>query len=183
MNNVQNSSWHARNFVNNKGSIAGEVTNGEGQSIPTRMDFVKQDDGWKIYAIAKQSPKATLNPTEPTLQQQEYLVSQSMSHFMQAAKQKSMASFHQYIAKFWQTQITVPELDKAFASILNFKGDHALLNNIKPSIESAIIDENNLLVISGFFPLNNARIEIKQKYIYEATSWKLISFSYSNETT
>lgn len=181
MNNIQSTSWHARNFVNNKGSIAGDVSNAQGDSIPTRVDFVKQDGDWKIYAIAVQTPKATLKPNEPDLRQQENLISQSMSRFMQAAQQKSMTTFHQYLSQFWQSQISVAELDKAFASIFKFKGDHNFLDNIKPTLNSAMIDENNLLVINGFFPLNNARIMITQKYIYEATEWRLMSFSYSNE--
>jgi hypothetical protein len=181
MNQVKSSSWHARNFVNNKGSIAGEVTNTNGESIPTRVDFVKQDGDWKIYAIAKQSPKALLIPNEPTISHIENLVSQSMAVFMDAAKQKSMELFYGYTAGFWQSQTTVADLDKAFGSIYNYQGDYNFLNNIKPTIESAVIDENNLLIIKGYFPLNASRIVISQKYIYEAAAWKLMSFSYSNE--
>ncbi len=181
MNDVQSSSWNARNFVNSKGSIAGEVINGKGAKIPTRVDFVKVDGDWKIYAIALQRPKAALKPTEPTIQKQESLVSQSMSSFMDAAKNKSMLVFHQHISGFWQAQITVAELDEAFASIYNFKGDFSALSKIKPTIESAMIDDDNLLVINGFFPMHTSRIVITQKYIYEATEWQLISFSYNTE--
>ncbi len=183
MDYVQDTSWHARNFVNNKGSIAGELINGQGISIPTRMDFFKEAGDWKIFAIAKQTPKATLEPAEPSLQKQESLVTQSMANFMSAAQQKSMASFHQQIAKFWQAQISVSELDQAFGSIYNYTGDLNFLNGIKPTIEAASIDQDNLLVIDGFFPLTTSRIMIKQKYIYEATEWKLLSFSYNNEKT
>ena len=56
MHDVQSSSWDARNIVNSKGSIAGEVINGKGAKIPTRVDFVKVDGDWRIYAIAKQMP-------------------------------------------------------------------------------------------------------------------------------
>ena len=186
MDYVQDTSWHARNFVNNKGSIAGEVINGKGMSIPTRVDFFKEDGDWKIYAIAKhnsnaQNPKATLVPNEPSVQQQETLVSQSMAYFMQAAEQKSMASFRQHISKFWQAQISVTELDQAFGSIYNYTGDLNFLNGIKPTIETASINEDNLLVIKGFFTLKTSRIMIEQKYIYETTDWKLLSFSYNNE--
>ena len=181
MTKVKSTSWHARNFVNNKGSIAGEVVNGNGENIPTRVDFVKQDGDWKIYAIAKQLPKAQLIPNEPTFNQIESLVSQSMTVFMDAAKHKSMAIFYQHTARFWQSQTTVADLDKAFASIYNYQGDYNFLNKLKPNIESAIIDENNLLIINGFYPLASSRLVISQKYIYEATAWKLMSFSYSNE--
>jgi len=42
MDYVQDTSWHARNFVNHKGSIAGEVINSKGISTPTRIDFLKK---------------------------------------------------------------------------------------------------------------------------------------------
>jgi|GEM_PF-3671072 len=180
MNEVKSTSWHSRNFVNNKGSIAGEVHNKQGVSIPTRMDFVKQDNDWKIYAISKQSPKATLKPSEPTRQQQEQLVSHSMAQFMQAAKLKSMKTFHQFIADIWQSQITVDELDKSFASIYNFKGDYAMFTKIKPVIESATVEEDNILVINGYFPLNTNKIVINHEYIFEASQWQLTAFRYKD---
>ncbi|MGJ8664270.1 MAG: hypothetical protein ACSHWU_11485 [Marinicella sp.] len=181
MHNVQSSSWDSRHFVNNKGSISGEVINGNGTKIPTRVDFFKEAGDWKIYAIEHLNPLASTKRTEPSVQQQENLVIHSMSYFMEAAKNKSMKIFHHHISKFWQSQITVAELDQAFASIYNFKGDHSIFSKIKPTIESGMIDENNLLLITGYFPMNATRITINQKYIYEATSWRLISFSYSTE--
>ncbi len=181
MHDVVSSSWDSRNFVNSKGSIAGELVNAKGAKIPTRVDFIKEDGDWKIYAIEQKRPKAALKPNEPSIQQQENLVIHSMSYFMEAARNKSMQVFHQHISRFWQSQITVAELDKAFASIYNFTGDFSIFTRIKPIIESGMIDDNNLLVITGFFPMNSSRVVVTQKYIFEATKWQLVFFSYNTE--
>lgn len=181
-NQVQSSSWHAREFKNSKGHIAGEVINGDGNSIPARIDFFKEDGDWKIYAIALQKPNAPSKPSAPSNPDQEALVSTSMSVFIDAARAKSMAAFLQHTSQYWQSQTTVADLDQAFGGIYQAKGDLTFLNSIKPVIESAVIDENNLLVISGYFPMNSSRLFFDQKYIYEAISWQLLAFSYKNES-
>ena len=180
MDDVKESSWSNRAFVNNRGSISGKITNSK-QTINTRIAFIKEAGVWKIYSIQKQTNSTENKVQQPINSQQVELAHQTMKVFMQSASEKSMGKFHGYLSAIWQSQITIEQLDKAFGSALNFKGDYSFLNNIKPVVDSNPINDNGVLTLSGHFATGKTTIYFNQEYLYEGVSWKLLAFEYSNK--
>jgi len=180
MDQVTDSSWSSRAFVNSSGNISGELTTANNETIKTRMTFLKVDGDWKIYSIQKQD-SSSKGAQAPTISVQKAIVHDAMKSFMAAGSEKSMKSFHAIISNYWKSQITVEQLDKAFGSIYQAKMDLRFLDNVTPEIENYSINKDGILELSGFFPANNVTIYFSQEYIYEGTQWKLFGFNYSSK--
>jgi hypothetical protein len=179
LNEVVNSSWNSRAFVNNNGNISGEVTTENNEKIKVRMTFIKQSGDWKIYSIQKQSNNEAGGAQIPSSTIQKTLVHEAMKTFMQSAKEKSMKRFHYYVSNLWRSQITVEKLDEIFGSIYQAKSDLSFLDNVTPEIENFSITDNEILVISGYFPTEYLSMYFTQKFIYEGTQWRLFGFEYN----
>ncbi|MCF6287751.1 MAG: hypothetical protein L3J53_00755 [Proteobacteria bacterium] len=181
MDDMVDTSWSNRAFVNNRGSISGEITTDNSEVINARITFIKELDDWKIYSIQKQVNSAGNTVQQPANAQQVELVQQAMKVFMQSASEKSMGRFYHYLSSMWQSQVTIEKLDEAFSSVLNLKGGYDFFDNIKPVIDSGLIVEKGVLLLSGRLVTDKTVIYFKQKYLYEGTDWKLLAFEYSNK--
>lgn len=181
MSQIIDSSWSSRAFVNNNGTIIGEVTTASNQIIKTRITFIKAEGDWKIYSIQKQDSNEITGVQAPSITNQKAIAHDAMKTFMLSGKEKSMKRFHNYISKFWRSQITIEQLDEAFGSIYKVKSDLSFLDNITPELENYSITKDGILILTGYFKTDNVTIYFNQKHIYEGTQWKLFGFNYSNK--
>lgn len=180
LNNYKQASWSSRSISGGRGEISGSITTDSGGVVPLIIDFVKGDDGWKIYTIQKpfagvQNQIAALKiPEEKKLMQ---LVNESMSVFSDSVADKSMAQFHAYISNLWQKQYSIEKLDEAFGSFYQLDLNLKVLENNSPQFSNnPSIDENGALIISGIYPTKPKQVHFEQKYIYEGLGWKLFGF-------
>ncbi|MCF6299980.1 MAG: hypothetical protein L3J52_02510 [Proteobacteria bacterium] len=181
MDNVKSTSWSNRAFVNNNGSIAGKITTNNNETINARMTFVKEDGDWKIYSIQKQTRETANEVEKPANAHQVELAHEAMKIFMLSASEGNMSKFHKYLSAMWQSQTSIDALNQAFKAALQFNGDFTFLDQVKPVVEFNSIIDNDILMLSGSFTTDWTVIYFSQKYLYEATTWKLIGFEYNNK--
>ena len=181
MDDMVDTSWSNRAFVNNNGSISGEITTSNNETIDTRIAFIKEAGDWKIYSIQRQANSAVNVMQQPANAKQVELAHTAMKVFMLSANEKSMNKFYNSLSSIWQRQTTAEELNKAFSSALKFNGDFTFLDNIKPVIDFASIIAGDVLLLSGSFNTGKETIYFSQKYLYEGIEWKLVAFEYSSK--
>ena len=178
--NFKSASWSNRQISGNRGQLDGSITTESGGVVPLKLTFVKENGEWKIYSIQK--PVAGLQATEsspsaPSQSEQLVLVKQSMHDFLISVKEKDMSHFHRTLSQMWQKQISTEDLNTVFISVIDSGADWPAVDTLAPELSSeAKIDENGVLALAGRYP-TNPELKFEMKYIYEATSWKLIGFS------
>jgi hypothetical protein len=100
-----------------------------------------------------------------------------MHDFLISVKQKDMSHSHHTLSQMWQKQISTEELNAVFISIIDSGANWPAVDTLAPELSSdAKIDENGVLSLAGRYP-TTPELNFEMKYIYEATSWKLIGFS------
>jgi hypothetical protein len=178
--NFKESSWSNRKISGNRGELEGSITTETGGVVPIKMTFVKENGGWKIYAIQK--PAAGLqsessSPAIPGKAEQIALVKQSMHDFIVSLQNKNMEHFRSTLSRLWQKQITTEELNQAFKAIIGSGVNWPVLENLDPIMGNGpAVDDNGVLALSGYYPTKSSQVYFEQKYIYEGVSWKLVGF-------
>ena len=178
--NFKESSWSKRQVSGDRSELHGSITTDTGGVVPIKMIFVKENDSWNIYAIQK--PSAGLqsedsSPTAPNKANQVSLVKQSMHDFIISVGKKDMEHFRSTVSHLWQQQHTTKTLNKAFEEIINSGGNWEVLEDLTPVLSSdAQIDENEVLLLAGYYTTEPNQVHFEQKYVYEGLSWKLIGF-------
>ena len=179
--NFKKSSWSNRQISGGRGELNGSITTETGGVVPIKMTFVKENDKWKIYAIQK--PTAGLqtedsSPTVPAKSDQVALVKQSMHDFIVSVDKKNMEHFRGTVSRLWQKQYTTEQLNQAFKAIIDSGANWAALDDFEPVLAAkSKVDENGVLVLSGYYATKPSQVYFVQKYIYEGVSWKLLGFS------
>ena len=177
---VQETSWSGRSVEAGKGSLIGSVTTSSGGAIPLKIDFVKENGEWKIYALNK--PPAGIQEgggkvVAPSENEAVALVAESMQQFALAVNAKSMAGFLEHVSNLWRRQTTAEKLDESYGAFYKTGMDLTVLQRYSPSFDSKpVVDDDNVIVISGFYPTRPSRVTFTQKYMYEGLSWKLVGF-------
>lgn len=179
--NFREASWSNRKISGGRGELNGSITTETGGVVPLKMIFVKENNAWKIYAIQK--PTAGLqteesSPSIPTKSEQLALVNQSMHDFLVSVTKKDMAHFRSTLSGLWQKEVTSAQLNQAFKSVIDADANWSVLERIQPVISSdAKVNENGVLLLTGYYPTNPSQIHFEQKYIYEGVAWKLVGFN------
>lgn len=150
------------------GTLEGTITTKSGDSIPLTIQFIKNQDVWKIFSITKQSAglqevqktkvKTEIQKEEvetkvksikltPQLPSKEKLISLTQENtqiFAQAVNEKNMSGFYDNISSFWQKEINAKALDKAFDAFYQAGINFTALKNITP-----ILDKERTLLKDG----------------------------------
>jgi len=122
----------------------------------------------------------TLEAAEiPSKEDIKTMTEDSLLAFGEAVKNKDFSDFYDDIADLWQKQTTAKKLLEAFKTFTD--QDIDLTNAIKglePLFSSTKIDpDNNVLIISGYYPTKPNRIIFDLKYIEEEGDWKLVGIN------
>jgi hypothetical protein len=156
-----------------RGGLGGSVTTENGDTVPIKLTFVKENGTWKINSIQRDAANSL-----PSKADQVALTKQSMRDFAAGINGKNMESFRQTISKFWQEQVTTEELNKAFATFMEQNIDLTVLEPLEPVFDGEPrIDEDGFLVITGNYPTEPSQVAFVLKYLYEGTAWKLVGFN------
>lgn len=191
--NYKESSWSSRSFENNMGKLEGTITTVTGGSIPLTINFIKDDNGWKIYSIFKpatglqtdsESKKAT--PTTPaekpapvvlTAPGKETLIPlihESTMVFAHSVNEKSMSKLYNHISNFWQVRTTVESLDKSFDPFYKAGIDLTVLKDITPVLDKEPeITKDGEMIIKGHYPTSPSMVYFENIYLKENGAWKM----------
>ncbi len=174
--------WNYRKRNLHTTELEGNFKTKNNQSVPIKVDLVKEDGQWKILSIDVKGgiDQAKTIPNDPDLM---VLVNNSMQLFAQAVKNDDFSTFYSSVSKLWQSQITQEQIRDVFQSFIDKKVDITVLKETNPVFsEKPVIDENGILILRGnYYYQNYAPVNFQVKYIYEYPNWKLMGIKVTLE--
>lgn len=176
--------WPHRQITIGRGELDGDVVTDSGGVIPLKLTFIREAGAWKIYSmhIPPSGLQTSTDPESiPSHVKQLELIERSMHDFAVSVHDKSMAHFYGTLSPTWQQQITVQGLDNAFNKFLTLPVDLRVLDRFQPVIQSATVNENGVVQLTGYFPTHPSRVTFHQFFMYEGVSWKLMGFGVNIE--
>jgi hypothetical protein len=179
--NVKECSWSNRQMSGDRGELEGSVKTETGGVVPIKMMFVKENGNWKIYAIRKPATglqSESSPPTAPSKSAQVALVKQSTHDFIVSINKKDMGHFRNTVSRLWKKQHSTTQLNQAFKAIMDADANWALLDSYEPVLaDEATINQDGVLILTGYYPTKPSQVHFEQKYIYEGLAWKLLGFN------
>lgn len=176
----RDASWGSRSVESGRGRISGTVNLENGSSIPMTLDFIKEDGKWLIYALHKQASGLQDEASPVAVPGEEEIVDmvrRTDLEFAHSVNAGSMQRFHGYVSRLWQGQHSVEQLDQAFDSFYRAGVDLTVLENFAPQFTAPpVLDDQNILVVTGLYPTRPSQYHFEQKYVYEGLGWKLIGY-------
>ncbi len=102
------------------------------------------------------------------------LVNKTLLDFALAVKAKDFTGFYRNISRFWQEQTTKEDLLEAFAPFVEQDIDLTALQKYDPVFtQQPYIDNNDWLILQGYYPTRPSITFFTLKYVYEE-AWKLV---------
>ncbi len=184
----KSASWTDRSFENNMGKLEGTIATKTGGSIPLTINFIKGENGWKIYSIYKKPTGIVTDDKSDSGEKKEKaqvpskedivtMTQESTLLFANAINAKSMAGFYDNISKFWQGKTSVNELNKAFQPFMDAGIDFTVLKDLQPVFDKEPeLSEYNELIIEGHYPTTPSVARFRNIYLNENGKWKLTGF-------
>lgn len=179
MTSFKETNWESRSINGGRGELVGSITTEPGGVVPVTLNFVKGENGWRIYSIQKPSAgvhEDSSAKNAPSIAERKRIVAKSTGVFAHSVAEGRMSKFHSHISKLWQRQITPAELRGQFRPFFEADLDLTVLDNYSPIIDRSFVDENGTLVIEGHYETRPSQAHFKQQYIYEGIAWKLVGF-------
>jgi len=180
----KDSSWNSRSVKNGLGEIIGTVKTEAGQKIPLTVSFIKEDGKWKISSINIDNAGFNLgNAGLPTADEQVELVVASMKAFSDSLDKQSMEGFRNHVSAFWRNQQDINKFEEDFSSVyVSTEAFHQVVTNASPIFyQEPSIDDNGILLIEGYYPSGENKLNFEQQYLREGLAWKLIQFNFKAE--
>ena len=179
LSEYQSASWSSRGIQNSRGNLEGTLETRSGGSIPMQIELVKENGGWKIYALRK--PPSGLrtddSPNKPSEIEQVRLVRATTEQFAAAIQRGDFVEFHKGVAGLWQRQITAEQLQTTFSQFGETGADFSVLNTLQPEISAAAYNDDGAFVIEGTYPTRPSTYSYRYSYVYEGVDWKLIGLN------
>ena len=167
------------------GKLEGALELEDGETLPLTVRFLKEEDGWKIHAIEKDSggisegekPKPVSHrvPANDVLVA---MVNETTQLFGRSIKAGSMEEFYNGISDTWRRQTNVEELDAAFRVFIDADLDLTGIRGLNPVFDKEpSVDGNGILVVEGHYPSRPLRYGFRYKYLQEGKEWKLFGLN------
>jgi hypothetical protein len=176
----ESTAWTGRKSAHGYGELTGSVTRRSGSVVPVTLLFVREKMAWKLYAIRRPFTGGLPQPIAPLLpdrKEQVALVKRAMNDFAASVQSRNMSYFRSTLAPSRRDQYTTAQLDAAFERFFDIPEDLASLAKVEPSVnESTRSEHNGDVTLSGYFPTTPKAVHFLQKYAYEQTDWRLLSF-------
>lgn len=108
------------------------------------------------------------------------LADKSVRIFMESVSEKNMDVFWKHISLQFQKKYSSSDLDATFKDFYEvpITGD-PLAGKSPIFVTRPIIDENNYLVLKGFYPTHPSRLSFHLTYVKEGFRWKVIGINAS----
>lgn len=181
ISNFKESSWSERSISGGRGVLTGSISTNSGGVIPLKLSFVKGEDSWKIYSIEK-PPTGFQDETEthsmPSESQQIEMIRKATKDFALAVKNNSSIDFHKTFSSLFRQQYTVEKLDEIYKPFYDLGADLSILEQYSPVFDKKpAINEDGVLIITGYYDTEPNKFYFDQKYMYEGFGWKLMGYS------
>lgn len=143
---------------------------------PSAVNFIvkykKEGPDWKLVGIeVKVTPSRPTFPAEETLKE---MVNATMLDLAIAIKAKDFKGFYKKTASLWKEQTTPEALAENFRSFTDQNLDLTVLQNLEPVFTKApALDENDWLMLEGYYPSKPSRAYFTMKFLNENGAWKL----------
>lgn len=191
MNKYVSGTWTSRSVENNQGTLQGSINTSDKGVIPIEIKVVNEDGKWKILnmrpvsgglqpttsttATPSASPTTKTALAFPTDAEVTQLTGTSMSDFGAAVNAGDFTAFYNSIAELWKSQTTPEELKKVFQPFIDKKVDLSFVATATPVFsQKPALDEQNVLVTTGYYPTKDFNVNFELKYVYEYPAWKLV---------
>ncbi|MGB9004613.1 MAG: hypothetical protein WCB96_02705 [Candidatus Aminicenantales bacterium] len=136
------------------------------------LKYIKEGATWKLAEI-----EVNVTPAGPTLPSKEILkelVNVTVLDLAIAIKAKDFRGFYKTIAKLWKEQTTAEALAENFRSFTDQNLDLTVLQNLEPVFTKApALDENDWLMLEGYYSSKPSRAYFTMKFLNEDGAWKL----------
>jgi hypothetical protein len=175
--------WSSRAMnLGGTGHLEGTVNTKSGGNVPLTIQFVKENDVWKIYSIKKSQAGLVTSsddegPTIPSITDAGKLALATSLEFGRAIKSVDFKGLYQTTSSEVQKKYTVAEFAASFAEIVDKKLDVAVAADAKPEFTTyPEMLENGVLHMAGVFVCGEQHdhLNFDYKYVYRHTAWKLL---------
>ena len=148
-------------------------------AVQFRLKYVNEKSAWKLVGIKVDvTPSSGPRWQVPSEREARALALESLLAFNRAVQAKNFTTFHRQIADVWRKQITPAELRKAFASFIDQQVDIGAIADLQPVFEPPPgFDEDELLLLKGYYPTSPNKVHFKLRYIEEADAWQLVNIA------
>ena len=104
------------------------------------------------------------------------LTDSSLTSFGRALKKRDFSKFYEEIAAVWQKQTSPEKLEEAFKQFLDKNIDlPSVVKEMEPIFNHpAALNDDDVLVIKGYYPTKPNRVIFQLKYLEEDDDWKLV---------
>jgi hypothetical protein len=175
--------WSSRAMnLGGTGHLEGTVNTKSGGSVPLSIQFIKENDVWKIYSIKKtQAGLVTASedegPATPSLADAGKIALATSLVFGRAIKSGDFTELYKTTSSEVQKKYTVATFAESFAEIVDKKLDINVAADARPKFTTAPeMLENGVLHMAGVFIYGVQRdhLTFDYKYVYRHTQWKLL---------
>ena len=148
-------------------------------AVQFRLKYVNEKSAWRLMGIKVDvKPTAAPRGKVPSEREARALALESLLAFNRAVQAKNFTTFHKQIADVWRKQITPADLRKAFATFIEQEVDIAPIADLQPVFDPApAFDEDELLLLKGYYPTRPNKVHFKLRYIQEADAWQLVNIA------
>ncbi len=169
--------WSATNYLGSSGELTGRVFTDTGAVVPVRLEFVRQEEGWRIHGLEAILPSLVVKTDEnavPDLASLEAMAEEAIHNLALALRMDDFGHFHAGVSALWQAASTADEIRASFAP---FAGRGAELDDYsarKPVFNAAPrIDEQGVLRLEGSIPSESGVLRFDMGFVFEYPNWKL----------
>lgn len=170
--------WNSRkiSLFPSTATIEGTVTF-QGEAVPASIEFAKESGVWKIQNIDIKAgvSQGQSGLTVPGREEILALVNGTMGNFAQAVSKKDFTDFYGTISTVWKRQTTPEKITAAFKGFMPFGKELQKSVDSGPTLNAKpLINEKQVLVVQGFYPIEATKMLFNLQYVYEAPEWKLL---------
>jgi hypothetical protein len=170
-------SWTSRSVSNNKATLSGSITTKQRAVIPVTMELLKEAGEWRVMSLSGPLAGALSSggtPQVPADEDLRKLARKTLLDFDAAVGAADFSSFYRGISRLWQNETTPADLQGIFQEFVDQRVSIAAIGEVDAVFDQApSVDDDGLLVLSGYYPTDGMKVQFLLRYLYEHPEWKL----------
>jgi hypothetical protein len=184
--------WEPPEITDDEAKVRVEITTAEGSKLPFVVTLVNQSGAWRVHSLrfSRGPGQPTANrfslvgkgaafsdvQSQPLPREEEILklAQRTMRDFDEAVREKSFEKFYDTVAVAWRKQLTVAQLERAFAPFINAEVKIGGIGQAEMQLDGPpSINPEGVLVVNGHFNTAPYQIYFSMKFVHEQPWWKL----------
>lgn len=168
--------WTAEEFDLKYGYLHGKMTMADDSKVPIKMDFIKEEEKWKLLYIGLDVEKIAKLPLEEDTKK---TVHETITAFIEAVEKEDFKDFYlNQAATIWQKQTSPEELKSIFTSFYASKEALKEVKTLKPEITThELIEEDTILNVKGEYKAKKYVLTFEVQYLNQDGELKLFSIN------